>query len=184
MADQDIVDLLLADHREFRELFDELARSEDDFKQELFHYLVARLASHEAAEESVVHPALRDDVPGGEDVAVEVLREEAEAEKLLHRMTKMDIPSEEFTTALAQLDRDVSAHAEHEEREEFPRLREHLDAEHRRKMGAAFVTLREHGPTRPHPNTPQAPEVRAAVGPLAGVFDRARDKAREVFGKS
>ncbi|MFA9431622.1 hemerythrin domain-containing protein [Egicoccus sp. AB-alg2] len=182
MADQDIIDLLLQDHHEFRELFAELERSEDEFKEELFHYLVARLASHEAAEESVVHPALRDEVPDGEAVAEQVMQEEADAEQLLHRMTKLEVASPEWEDALVTLQGDVLAHAEHEEREEFPRLRERLDIEHRRKIGRTFTTLRDSGPTRPHPNTPNQPLVRAAVGPVAGVFDRARDKAREAFG--
>lgn len=181
MAEKDIVDLLLDDHREFRELFPQLREASGTQRDELFHYLVARLASHEAAEEAVVHPALRDDVPDGEAIAVAVLEEEADAERLLHRMTKMDVDSAEFDAALDDLERDVLAHADHEEREEFPRLREHLDVTHRREMGGAFTTLRASGPTRPHPLTPQAPEIRAAVGPLAGIFDRARDAARDAF---
>lgn len=181
MAEKDIIDLLLDDHREFRELFPQVREATGEQREELFHYLVARLASHEAAEESVVHPALRDDVPGGVAVAVAVLQEEADAEKLLHRMTKMDVGSAEFAAALDDLERDVLAHADHEERDEFPPLREHLDVTHRRKMGRAFTTLRAAGPTRPHPLTPQAPEVRAAVGPIAGIFDRARDAARDAF---
>jgi hemerythrin superfamily protein len=181
MAEKDIIDLLLADHREFRELFPQLREASGKEREELFHYLVARLASHEAAEESVVHPALRDDVPGGEEVAISVLQEEADAEQLLHRMTKMEVDSDEFAAALGHLERDVLAHADHEERDEFPRIREHLDVTHRREMGRAFTTLRQSGPTRPHPRTPQAPEIRAAVGPMVGIFDRARDAARDAF---
>lgn len=182
MAERDIIDLLLEEHEEFRELFVAIERSEADIRDDLFRYLVGRLAGHEAAEEAVVHRTLRDDVPGGEQLAEQVLAEENEAERLLARMYDMDSGSTEFREAMSRLKQDVLAHAEHEERDEFPQLRSHIDLERRQKMGARFQVLRDHGPTRPHPNIPQTPEVRAAVGPFVGMFDRARDTAREVFG--
>jgi hemerythrin superfamily protein len=180
---RDILELLLEDHEDFRGLFDELDRTEPEQRDELFRYTVARLASHEAAEEAVVHSTVRDEVPGGREVAEARLEEEAEAERLLAQMSDMDATSEEFSEALVQLREEVLSHAEHEERDEFPKLREHLDADRRRDMGRIFETLRETGPTRPHPHTPQTPEVRAALGPIVGMFDRARDAARDAFSR-
>lgn len=55
-------------------------------RQELFRTLVAELARHEASEEAIVHPTLRDEAPGGEVVARSVLEEESQAERLLARM--------------------------------------------------------------------------------------------------
>jgi hemerythrin superfamily protein len=179
----DILDLLLDDHQEFRQLFDELDQTEPAQRQELFRYVVARLASHEAAEEAVVHPTVRDDVPGGQEIAEARLAEEAEAEQLLADMDDLDPTSQEFADALGRLRDEVLTHAEHEEREEFPRLRSHVDAERRREMGEIFRRLRDSGPTRPHPNTPQTPEVRALAGPFVGMFDRARDAARDAFSR-
>lgn len=77
---------------------------------------------------------------------------------------------------------DVLEHAEHEEDVEHPKLREALSEERRKEMGETFTQLKEIAPTRPHPHTPQTPEVRAAAGPLAGLFDRMRDKARQLMG--
>jgi hemerythrin superfamily protein len=185
MADdgRDILELLLEDHEEFRSLFEELDRIEPDLREDLFNYTVARLASHEAAEEAVLHSTVRDDVPGGREIAEARLAEEAEAEQLLAQMADMDATSAEFGEALVTLRDEVLTHAEHEEREEFPQLREHVDAEQRQKLGKIFQALRDTGPTRPHPNTPQTPEVRAALGPIVGMFDRARDAARDAFSR-
>lgn len=177
----DILELLLEDHRDFRELLRELEDAPPDQREDLFRYVVSRLASHEAAEEAVVHRAVRDDVPGGEKVAAARLSEEQEAEQLLARMAEMDPELSEFTDAVAGLRGDVLQHAENEERDEFPKLREHVDEGRRQKLGQAFQKLRDSGPTRPHPNTPQTPEVRAAAGPIVGMFDRARDAARNAF---
>lgn len=180
-TDRDILDLLLDDHQDFRSLLDELQRTEPDQREDLFRYTVARLASHEAAEEAVVHRAVRDDVPGGKEVAEARMSEEAAAEELLANMADMDPSSDEFLVALGRLHDEVLTHAENEERDEFPRLREHVDADQRQTLGKRFQTLRDSGPTRPHPHTPQSPEVRAAAGPVVGMFDRARDAARNAF---
>lgn len=181
MTNQDIIDLILEDHNEVRELLSQLETTSPEEREELFHTLVYELARHEAAEESIVHPTLRDEVPAGEPVASEVLEEESEAEQLMADMEKMDATSDEFLAAFRRLRDDVLEHAEHEENDEHPKLREHLSEKRLREMGEGFQKLKERAPTRPHPKTPQTPEVRAAVGPVAGVFDRMRDEARELM---
>lgn len=178
----DIVDILLQEHQDFVQLFDDLEQAPPADREERFRYLVARLASHEAAEEALVHRTVRRDVPGGERVAEEVLAEEAEAEQLLADMGDLDPTTTEFMSALERLRIDVLAHATHEEVEEFPLIREHLDAERRRELGESFIKVRDAGPTRPHPGTPQNPTVRAMAGPVVGFFDRARDVVRDAFG--
>jgi hemerythrin superfamily protein len=180
MAEQDIVDRLIDDHIEFRALFGQMETTPSEQREALFRHIVGELARHEAAEEAIVHAATRN-APGGEPVAQAVLEEEDQAEKLLAEMEKMDPTGEEFLAAFRVLRQDVLAHAEHEERDEFPLLREHVPADRRRQMASGFETLKGMGPTHPHPKTPQEPAVRAAVGPIAGIFDRARDAARDVF---
>ena len=179
--DRDIIDVLLEDHQEFRTLFSELETADPHDRQELFAYAVERLASHEAAEEALVHRTVRDHVPEGREIAEAVLAEEADAEQLLKDMTEMEPDSQEFIAALARLRDQVLEHAQHEERDEFPRIREHLSADRRQDMGRRFQRICEAGPSRPHPGTPQTPEVRAALGPIVGAFDRARDTVREAF---
>lgn len=183
MAHHDIIELIQADHTEVRELMARIETADVEQREELFRTLVAELARHEAAEEAIVHPTLRDETPGGEVVAKSVLEEESQAEKLLARMEDMDPSSDEFVNAFASLRDDVLAHAEHEEREEHPQLRESLSEGRLKEMAEGWEQLKELAPTRPHPHTPQSPEVRATVGPVAGIFDRARDAARELISR-
>lgn len=178
----DIIDLIQQDHDEVRELFGRLDTVSPQEREELFTTIVYELARHEAAEESIVHPTLRDEVAGGQTAAEDILQEESEAEDLMAEMEDMDPESDEFLDAFRRLRDDVLEHAEHEEDVEHPKLREELSEERRKEMGEAFTRLKEIAPTRPHPHTPQTPEVRAAAGPLAGLFDRMRDKARELMG--
>ena len=179
--ERDVVAVIQEEHADFRRLFTELEAAPPNEREELFRHTVARLAAHEAAEEALVHKALRDDVPDGGRIAEQVLEEENSAEDLLARMEEMDVTSGEFLTALTELQRDVLTHAEHEEREEHPKLLAALDADRRAEMGKRFQTLLAAGPTHPHPKTPQNPGVRAAAGPVAGMFDRARDAVRKAM---
>lgn len=177
----DIIDLIQQDHNEVRELFSRLEDVSPSQRQELFETIVYELARHEAAEESIIHPTLRDEIDGGRSVAESILEGESEAETLMADMQDMDPESDEFLDSFRQLRDDVLERAEHEENVEHPKIREQISIERRQEMGEAFADLKETAPTRPHPNTPQTPEVRAAIGPVAGVFDRMRDKARELM---
>ena len=178
---QDVIELIQQDHQQVRQLFGQIETADAESRGDLFDELVGELARHEAAEESIVHPTLRDEVTDGRSIAEDVLEEESQAESLLARMEKMDPASDDFVDAFRSLREDVLEHAEHEEREEHPKLREALSEERRQEMGQGWLKLKDAAPTHPHPHTPQTPEVRAAVGPVAGAFDRARDAARDMF---
>lgn len=183
MAMQDVIELIQADHSEVRQLLARIETAPPESRGELFDELVQDLARHEASEEAIVHPTLRDEATSGRGVAEEVLEEESQAESMLARMEKMDPAGSEFLASFRSLRDDVLAHADHEERDEHPRLREALSKDRLREMADGWTQLKQRAPTRPHPHTPQTPEVRAAVGPVAGVFDRARDAARDLISR-
>ena len=178
----DIIELIQQDHDEVCSLFARLDECCPSERGELFQEIVHELARHEAAEESIVHPTLRDDVAGGESVAEAVLDEESKAEQLMADMESLDPESDEFLAKFRELRNDVLEHAEHEEQEEHPKLRAELDQQRLNEMGEGFQKVKENAPTHPHPKTPQTPEVRAAAGPVAGAFDRMRDKVKDILG--
>lgn len=183
MAEQDIIALIRSDHDVVRGLLEDIEQAPADDRGALFEKLVGELARHEAAEEAIVHPTLRDEIAGGGAVTQQVLEQESAAESQLAKMEKMDPSSTEFLQAFRSLRADVEAHAEHEEAEEHPKLRDGLDAKRLQDMADGWEQLKKVAPTRPHPHTPQTPEVRAVAGPVVGAFDRARDAAREFFSR-
>ncbi|MFC7616390.1 hemerythrin domain-containing protein [Actinokineospora soli] len=123
---EDVIELLVRQHREIRELFDEVAAAKGAARTDAYHRLVRLLAVHETAEEQVVHPAAREG-EGGDAVVDARVAEERRAKELLVSMDKIGPDAEGFDTLLAQLRDDTLSHAAHEEREEFPRLRAHYD---------------------------------------------------------
>jgi hypothetical protein len=59
----------------------------------------------------------------------------------------------------------------------FVHMREALDQDELRKLGARVEAFKKVAPTRPHPNVPNQPLARIAAGPAASLFDRMRDLA-------
>jgi hemerythrin superfamily protein len=93
----------------------------------LFDDLRRFLAAHEAAEEEVVHPRVRDNLRGHTNVVEDRLAEETEAAKAISKLEKLDPSSDDFATGFDKFAQDVIAHAQHEEHEELPALRDTAD---------------------------------------------------------
>lgn len=174
--DEDVVDLLERQHKEIRRLFDDVQSGQGDERRDSWRALVRLLAVHETAEEEVVHPAARE-TEGGDAVVEARLGEEHRAKALLTSLEKLGPESEGFDTLLAELRDDVLAHAEHEEVEEFPRLRATFDADRLRAMATAVRAAEAIAPTRPHAGVESA-KANLLLGPPLAIMDRARDLIR------
>ncbi|MCC5033640.1 hemerythrin domain-containing protein [Streptomyces sp. WAC 00631] len=181
-AEKDVVALLMQQHGEIRNLFDEVERSEGDARRDAFHRLVRMLAVHETAEEEIVHPFVKRSVPGGEGVVAERLEEEREAKEQLARLEDMDTGDPGFLPALLALRMDVMRHARAEERYEFARLRRLNDPAKLASMARALRMAEATAPTHPHPGVESAAR-NMALGPLAAIVDRTRDTLRDVMAK-
>jgi hemerythrin superfamily protein len=178
-TDQDVVDLLLAQHQQIKALFSEVARASGAAKQDRFNELVRLLAVHESAEEQVVHPAARQRDDQAEAVVVERLREESEAKEELAALYDLGVDHPDFDARLRALASAVTAHATHEEQEEFSRLREELAPDRLRRMAQAVKAAEAIAPTRPHPKAGESATANLLAGPPLAVFDRARDAVRD-----
>jgi hemerythrin superfamily protein len=180
-ADQDVVDLLLAQHQQIRSLFARLETAAEDQRTDLFRELVTLLAVHETAEEEVVHPRTRR-VEGGDAIVDARLGEEHRAKELLGTLNDMGPKAEGFDTLLLQLRDDVLAHARHEEQEEFPRLRRDSNPDELRGMAVAVRAAEALAPTRPHAGVESA-TANLLLGPPLAIMDRARDLIRSALGR-
>jgi hemerythrin superfamily protein len=175
----DIIAVLLEQHKRIRELFSHVRGAEGEHKQQTFDELRALLAAHETGEEMVLRPVSRNDA--GSEVAEERNREEEEANRLLADLEKMDASSGEFDRAFAEFERAVLDHAEREEREEFPSVRDREDPDRLVSMGRALQAAETIAPTHPHPSTAGSPAAQWTVGPFASLVDRARDVVKNAM---
>ena len=180
--DIDVVGLLIRQHGDIRNLFDEVERSSGEERRDAFRRLVRLLAVHETAEEEVVHPFARRALSGGEQVVEDRLAEERAAKETLAALDDMDTDDPEFLTRLRALRTDVQEHARAEERYEFSHIRRSTDVTNLAAMAKAVKAAEAMAPTRPHPGVESA-TANVALGPVAALMDRAKDAVRKAMGK-
>jgi hemerythrin superfamily protein len=172
---EDVIAFLKEQHNRVKELFTETINAPDkDKREKAFFELRSLLAVHETAEEMVVHPTARKEIENGDAIVNARLEEENQAKKKLSQIEGMDVGSPEFLNALIEFQRDVLDHANHEENEEFDKLRGKLSDEELKRLAGAVRAAEAIAPTRPHPGVESAKE-NFAVGPFASMLDRARD---------
>jgi hemerythrin-like domain-containing protein len=173
--DRDVVELLLDQHNQVRDLFGRLRTAQGQEKRELFEDLVRLLAVHETAEELVVHPTARRKIDGGDQVVESRLREEDVAKHKLADLYELGVDHPNFDAELAAFADAVARHAEHEEAEEFSRLRQKLSPDELRGLAGAVKAAEAAAPTRPHPEVGESAVANLLAGPPMAVFDRVRD---------
>jgi hemerythrin superfamily protein len=172
------VDLLQEQHEQVKRLFGQLEQLSDDARRDAFEQLVRLLAVHETAEEEVVYPAVRKMVDDGDDLADARTAEEGEAKTALSELEKMGIDHPDFEATLHSFQQLVLTHAENEEKEVFPQLRESHSREQLQSMATGVRAAESLAPTHPHPHGPESAVGNMAVGPFVAVADRVRDAIR------
>lgn len=180
MRDDDVVDLLLAQHGRIEELFHTVIKAGGTARREAFEDLVRLLAVHETAEEQIVHPLSRGTIDAGDDVVDARLDEERAAKELLAALYDKGVADPGFDAGILALRDAVLAHATYEERYEFTHLRQKVDPKALRGAALAVRAAEAVAPTRPHPGVESA-TANLLAGPAAAVLDRLRDAARDAM---
>jgi iron-sulfur cluster repair protein YtfE (RIC family) len=136
----DVVDLIMADHREVERLFAEL--KEYPAKRPLvLPVLSALLTAHSRAEEAEVYPVAKSEAGETEEVA-HSQEEHEQAEEILVRLNAADAQSPEFDAVLEELVDAVTHHVEQEESTVLPGMQTGLDNIRRMELGEAFAVSR------------------------------------------
>lgn len=136
----DVVDAIMADHREVERLFD-IMKKHPEQRLTAMPTLVTLLIAHSRAEEAEVCPAARHEA-GETDEVAHSQEEHAEAERLLERLQATDPLSDEFDQVLDDLVDSVTHHVEEEESTVLPGIRERLDENRRAELAEAFARVR------------------------------------------
>ncbi|MEU9145417.1 hemerythrin domain-containing protein [Streptomyces sp. NPDC048349] len=181
--DTDVVALLMRQHGDIRNLFDDVEAATGDERRDAFHRLVRLLAVHETAEEEVVHPFARRALPGGAEVVEDRLAEEKAAKETLMALEDLDTGDPTFMPRFMKLRTDVQEHARAEERYEFAHIRRSTDVATLAAMAKAVKAAEAMAPTRPHPGI-ESGAANVALGPVVALMDRTKDAVRKAMGKS
>lgn len=137
----DVIEVILADHRRFEDLFRALRdRTQDSAarRQELSELLVA----HAEAEEAEVYPALRRFREVPDDEVEHGAEEHAEGHLALLALLETDPEADEWDDKLEELVEAVNHHVDEEERTILNDAREAVPEGRRAELGEAFLVAR------------------------------------------
>ncbi|MFG2617254.1 hemerythrin domain-containing protein [Streptomyces sp. NPDC048507] len=141
--DQDVVALILKDHRTMEDLFRRMRSVEADRAGALAKFS-ALLVAHGEAEESEVYGALKRFKDVDNDEVEHGTEEHAEGnEALLALLEVSEVGSDAWDERLEDLVKAVTHHLDEEERTILNGARENVPDDRRAELGAAFLKERE-----------------------------------------
>ncbi|NGO76819.1 hemerythrin domain-containing protein [Streptomyces sp. YC504] len=139
---QDVVELILKDHRTMEDLLRLMRSVEADRPAALLDFADLFIA-HGEATEVTVHPTLRFCVDAPAEAVKHCAAQHLEGSKILLALLEVAVTgSWEWDWRLEQLTRAVSRHIDDEERTFLNGACEHLSRTDRTELGAAFAAVR------------------------------------------
>lgn len=172
----DVIEILTADHREMVGLLEVIEETADpDERRALTDSVIAEVVRHSVAEELFVYPAYERVVPDGAEEVEHDKEEHQELEEVMKQLEGLDAGSAEFLAIIKHFKELLDHHADDEESDQFPKMREHFSAEDLVDLGRKVEAAKKIAPTRPHPGSPHSELFHMTVGPGIGMVDRLRD---------
>ncbi|WP_138445052.1 hemerythrin domain-containing protein [Sinomonas susongensis] len=176
-VEQDVVDILTADHQAMVELLSTIETTPDAKQQrELADTVIAEVMRHAVAEEMYVYPAVEEHVPNGAEEVEHDKHEHQEIVELMKRLEGIDSEDPSFLVTVRELDQLLRHHANDEETDQFPKLRASIPADKLVDLGKKVENAKRLAPTRPHPEAPHSELFHKTLGAGVGLVDRLRDK--------
>ncbi|MGP3975733.1 hemerythrin domain-containing protein [Streptomyces sp. 8N114] len=193
----DAIELLKHDHRMVEQLFrDYRGAASARQRRAVVETVIRELSKHAAIEELMVYPLARKVLADGQQEIEEHLAEHMGMKRTLlaldqlpaagrhsetypdgHRGGEGDEQIFEQTDRLmAELQREVEEHVAEEEGLMLPKLRAALDQQTLDELARELKKAKRTAPSRPHPRAPDQPPALAMAAPVAGVYDRLRDR--------
>jgi len=182
-----VFDVLSKDHEQVKHMLTEFeagptaatgaTENELVLRKKMAEELIVDESRHEAVEEMYFWPAVRERIPGGDQLAGKATGQEQEAKEVLAKLDKLDADNPEFEALLGEFITAGREHIAFEETQVWPALRSALTEAETVELGDKLTEAKKTAPTRPHPHTPPTPGVLKTAGPAAAAVDRARDAA-------
>lgn len=143
----DIIDLVLQDHHAVAALFDKLkAAAGTDEQATLFAQVKDDLERHASAEEKVLYPRVRKDVPEGAEEAKDAVEEHDQIRESLEEVEEHDAGTALFALAVDQLIATTKHHVGVEEEELLPDFRANSEVSEREELGRRFEDAKTKAP--------------------------------------
>jgi hemerythrin-like domain-containing protein len=138
------ITMLTQDHREVEKLLDELEPTTGrgvKTRHELFGRIKAALTVHEAIEEEIFYPALREH-PKAKDIVLEGYEEHNVVDAIMGELERMPVDAETWGAKAKVMIENLRHHIEEEEGEMFPTARKVFDADELVALGERMAARR------------------------------------------
>ncbi|MBD8063420.1 hemerythrin domain-containing protein [Oceanitalea stevensii] len=176
-AEQDVVDFLTNDHALMVALLETIQETADPKeRRDLADTLIAEVMRHAVAEEMHVYPAVEKHVPNGKEEVEHDKKEHDELVDVMKRIEDLDSEDPRFLQEIREMHGMLKHHANDEETDQFPKLRQHIPREELVELREKVEAAMKAAPTRPHPSAPHSELFHKTLGPGVGFIDRLRDK--------
>jgi hemerythrin-like domain-containing protein len=137
--------------------------------------LVIAESQHEAIEEQLFWPAVRDALDDGDELADHAIAQEEAGKKLLQQLEDGAPGEAEYHAALQEFIKAGREHISYEQDVVWPKLSAAVSGERLEKLGRELEAAKKMAATRPHPDTPSSAGVQKTMGMAAAVVDHVRD---------
>jgi len=124
----DALQLLKEDHDRLRQFFNHFRSSKDEGEhREIFEEIKKHLQTHSHVEEMLFYPAVQE-FNELEDLVDEAIEEHSKVADLLDDIDELNGEGADIRSKMAELIQNVEHHAQEEENEMFPKVRELMDS--------------------------------------------------------
>ena len=133
----DPFELLKEDHEKVKKLLEELDSTTErgvKTRQELFSKVQREMKVHEAIEEEILYPALKEHSKA-KDIVLEGYEEHDVVDRLMGELAALPVEDEAWGAKLSVMKENVEHHIEEEEDEMFSKAREVLDDDALSQLG-------------------------------------------------
>jgi hemerythrin-like domain-containing protein len=123
------IEMLRADHRKVKDLFEQFEQSDESGKKEIVIKTIKELETHTTLEEEIFYPAAQEQID--EEDLIDEAQEEHHVVKLVvaELKKKMSANDKRYDAKYKVMAESVKHHIQEEESELFPRLEGKLDSE-------------------------------------------------------
>jgi hemerythrin-like domain-containing protein len=139
--------------------------------------LVIAESQHEAIEEQIFWPAVREALDNGDALADQAIEQEQAGKQLLQRLEDGEPGESDYHEALQEFVKVGRDHIAFEQDVVWPLFQAAVSDELLMRLGEKLEAAKKVAPTRPHPDTPPSPAVLKTMGMATAVLDHVRDAA-------
>lgn len=178
---QDIISLILVDHRRILDTFDQYEQESDINRRELIvREAIRELSLHASKEEMTLYESLRQNnsLPNGKEMAEHGWHEHEDAKKLLYELDMKLKPTDvQFDLTMKQIIKMLRHHIKEEEEEIFPSIKKFWSEQKLIEIGKSYISHQSIAVTRPHPAAPD----KGLMGKIANAATKPLDEMRDAI---